>query len=145
MGRPNTPLGETVPGRAARANSGWRRCADPTAHDPNMKTRFITSLTALGALALTLVGCASSGSEARDLTTRWLEGDSSVQCLAAPSTWTTWSLGKVQLLGEVDGAQRWAVEIAGTRSMRPESGGHLLVDIDEGGGCVRWYEFPQPW
>ena len=105
-----------------------------------MKTTLISSMAAFGALAITLAGCAPSGSEARDLATRWLDGDSSVQCLAAPSTWSSWSLGGAQLLGEVDGAQRWAVEIDGTRSMKPETGGYLLVDLDEDGGCVRWYE-----
>lgn len=107
-----------------------------------MKTKVISSIAAFAVLATMLVGCASSGSEARSLATRWLEGDSNVQCLAAPSTWSTWSLGGAELLGEVDGAQRWAVEIDGTRSMKPETGGHLLVDIAEDGGCVRWYEFP---
>lgn len=107
-----------------------------------MKTKLILSVVALGGLAISLVACAPTGSEARDLATRWLNGDSSVQCLAAPSTWSSWSLGGAQLLGEVDGAQRWAVEINGTRSMKPETGGYLLVDLDEDGGCVRWYEVP---
>jgi hypothetical protein len=106
------------------------------------------TLAAAGAaltLAVLLSGCSSEGLQARALANRWLSGDASAQCLNVASTWSQWELGRAELVGEVDGAERWAVAISGTRSMAPEDGGHLLVDIsDDDGSCVRWYEGPLP-
>lgn len=107
-----------------------------------MKRILLTAGAAL-TLAVTLAGCSAPGSEARDLAERWLSGEASVQCNAA-STWSAWELGSAKSLRTIEGSERWAIEISGTRSMAPEAGGHLLVDLREDeGSCVRWYEWPK--
>lgn len=107
-----------------------------------MNKKAVIAATTAITLAAILAGCSTAGTDALVLAERWLEGDSSVQCVQAPSTWTEWQLGGAHAIGQVDGAERWAVEITGTRSMVAQSGGHLLVDLREDGGCVRWYEWP---
>ena len=97
---------------------------------------------AVGALILTatLAGCSTSAAPAHDLVEDWLAGDTSVRCAGASSTWTAYVLGGATLLETVDGVERWAVDISGSRSGAPASGS-ILVDIgDEQSSCVRWYE-----
>lgn len=103
-----------------------------------MRMKIIAATSLIIALA-TLAACSPAATEAQDLVSRWLNGDASVQCVGASSTWTSYELGVATRLETTDGVERWSVEIEGARSGTPARGG-ILVDIGSDSSCVRWYE-----
>lgn len=64
-----------------------------------MKLNLLGAAGAAATLVAVLAGCFTAGSEARGLAKRWVEGDTSVQCVDAPSASSAWELGGTELLG----------------------------------------------